>query len=960
MALTKITQEDTNNKGVIGLPDTPNLTTQAMQEKFDELALDVIVPKHNGLIDELEAETAAASLGAVDPLGEATTIQAMLDRQAESGYTKAETDALLSNKVDTEVGKGLSTYDFSEAYKTKLNNIEDNANNYVLPKGTQSTLGGVMGDGSTFTIDENGVGHAVGGGGGGTADYEALINKPKLNDKALIGDKQSEEYGILRPYIKVTSDAGSTVTITKGTETITLTQVSGSSTEWEGHPTSYGTWTVKSVLAGADDATTTVTVDAVKTYAVTVSHISATITVTYPVGSTYCKLSKGSIEYTATQNPQTFTVRSIGTWNIEVEYNGVVKTATAIISADGDSQSVAVEYATITVNYGNDFKGKTITCTDGNLTYTKTAPSDASTVSFTLPTTGTWAVSATVGGTPYSVSQVVSAYTTYTVTLEVFSATVTITFPYSNGATCTISDGDTTLTATESPMAFTIPNTGTWVATCVLDGQSKTQSFVITTDGQTESHTFEYGTINLTFDNEFRGLTVTCANGGTVISKTAPISGNTMTFYPPSTGEWTISSTYSGVPYSTSATVVSLATAVSAILQTLPNGQTVLPTDDIQTWLKCAGITNKTSYTTLADVLGDSTTLLALMSSNNAVDYLVRSKSWTTANGLVPTLTADTPQVIGTTAESGSGKYMVFDGVKSNYSYWAPTPMDTNAWVGYDFVNPTIVQKVGILVSSVGRILSVLIQGTNNLSGTWNTLATIDTSAYEGPAQSVTTPTYTNISNTTAYRYYRLKYNNISSYASLCELQFYTVKSGQGLCDNSTAMTDIGANDYCANTLLADSTWCSAICNSTYFESVLTTKVPTMTNNTTPSGECFGIGTDNTSAYLAFDNDDSTMKSESGYNWAIGYDFGQSVRIVKVVLNSSSYPSWLKSAKLIASNTKSSTYGDYTEVSDTLNLTSSNNSFIISNSNNYRYYGIAPKSSDGAYARLYSAQFYGR
>lgn len=567
MALTKITQEDTNNKGVIGLPDTPNLTTQAMQEKFDELALDVIVPKHNGLIDELEAGTAAASLGAVDPLGEATTIQAMLNRQAESGYTKAETDALLSNKVDTEVGKGLSTYDFSEAYKTKLNNIEDNANNYVLPKGTQSELGGVMGDGSTFTIDENGVGHAVGGGGGGTADYEALINKPKLNDKALIGDKQSEEYGILRPYIKVTSDAGSTVTITKGTETITLTQVSGSSTEWEGHPTSYGTWTVKSVLAGADDATTTVTVDAVKTYAVTVSHISATITVTYPVGSTYCKLSKGALEYTATQNPQTFTVRSIGTWNIEVEYNGVVKTATAIISADGDSQSVTVEYATITVNYGNDFKGKTITCTDGSLTYTKTAPSDASTVSFTIPTTGTWTISASASGTPYSVSQVVSAYTTYTVTLEVFSATVTITFPYSNGATCTISDGDTTLTATESPMAFTIPNTGTWVATCVLDGQSKTQSFTITTDGQTESGTFEYGTINLTFDNEFRGLTITCANGGTVISKTAPISGNTMAFYPPSTGEWTISATYSGVPYSTSATVVSLSTAVSAILQ---------------------------------------------------------------------------------------------------------------------------------------------------------------------------------------------------------------------------------------------------------------------------------------------------------------------------------------------------------------------------------------------------------
>ena len=567
MAFTKITQADVNDKGVIGLPDTPNLSTQAMQEKFDELALDVLMPKHNDLIDELEAGTAAASIGAKKN-GEDTTVQDILDDMSVAGYTKAETDVLLNGKVDKEEGKVLSTNDFTDGFRLKLNGIEDNANNYVLPPATQSTLGGVMGDGSTFTVDENGVGHAVGGGGGGTADYEALINKPQINGHALIGDKDSEDYGILRPYVKVTSDAGSTVTITKGTETITLTQVSGSTTEWEGYPTSYGTWTVKSVLSGADDATTSLTVDAVKTYAVTVNHISATITVTYPNGAD-CKLSKGTLEYTATTNPQTFTVRSVGTWVVTCTYNGIVKTATAIISANGDSQSVTIEYASIVVNYGNDFKGKTITCTDGTLTYTKVAPNDASSVTFTIPNTGSWTVSATVSGTPYSVTQTVSAYTSYTVTLEVFSATVTITFPYSNGATCSISDGDTTLTATESPMAFTIPNTGTWVATCTLDGQSKTQSFSITTDGQTESHTFEYGTINLTYANEFRGLSLSCSSGGTTITKTAPATGNSMAFYPPSTGTWEITGVYSGVTYSSgSITVSSLSTAVSALLQT--------------------------------------------------------------------------------------------------------------------------------------------------------------------------------------------------------------------------------------------------------------------------------------------------------------------------------------------------------------------------------------------------------
>ena len=54
MAFTKITQEDLANKGVIGLPDTPNLSTQSMQEKLDEIALDVIVPKFNNLVDELD------------------------------------------------------------------------------------------------------------------------------------------------------------------------------------------------------------------------------------------------------------------------------------------------------------------------------------------------------------------------------------------------------------------------------------------------------------------------------------------------------------------------------------------------------------------------------------------------------------------------------------------------------------------------------------------------------------------------------------------------------------------------------------------------------------------------------------------------------------------------------------------------------------------------------------------
>jgi len=106
----------------------------------------------------------------------------------------------------------------------------------------------------------------------------------------------------------------------------------------------------------------------------------------------------------------------------------------------------------------------------------------------------------------------------------------------------------------------------------------------------------------------------------------------------------------------------------------------------------------------------------------------------------------------------------------------------------------------------------------------------------------------------------------------------YLVRSKQfasDVCANATAMSYIGLNNYASNTLLADATWCSAICNSTYFESVLNAKVPTMTSNTTPSGECFGSSYDN-AYYLAFDNSQSTYwncTDSATLPQYVGYDF---------------------------------------------------------------------------------------
>ena len=62
--------------------------------------------------------------------------------------------AAIAGKVDKVTGKDLSTNDFTDAYKTKLDGIEANANAYVLPQASASTLGGIK-VGDNLAIDSS-------------------------------------------------------------------------------------------------------------------------------------------------------------------------------------------------------------------------------------------------------------------------------------------------------------------------------------------------------------------------------------------------------------------------------------------------------------------------------------------------------------------------------------------------------------------------------------------------------------------------------------------------------------------------------------------------------------------------------------------------------------------------------------------------------------------------------------
>lgn len=519
--------------------------------------------------------------------------------------------------------------------------------------------------------------------------------------------------------------------------------------------------------------------------------------------------------------------------------------------------------------------GQNVTITDGVTTLTGAFDNTGLATFSGVTMTGNLTIACLTASTSLNVPY----FGNYTAIVSSFSASITVTYP---GGTCTCAGNGESYTASSSPYTFTVHGAATYTITVTIDGVSKTDTVVITTDGQTASTTISFGTINVTYENDFRGLSITCVQSGTTITKTAPSAGNTMTFYPPTTGNWTISGTVGGTPYSTTANVTSLSTPVPVTLETIPDGSTATPTDDIQKWLACAGIKDK-AYTTLSQVLADSTTLLALISDNNAVDYMVRSTTFAgSASGLVPKMTSNTTpsgECFGTHIDPNAeyAAYKSFDGSDSTTIAWVDGSTLTDCSVGYDFVTPTVVNRVLIKVNNY--VNSVKIKASNDKS-TWQDLGTIST------FNSVVA-----FDNATAYRYYAIYLNSASGTSGWCginTIQFYRY----GITTDSTAMTDVGADDYCAETLLSDATWCEAICNSTYFESVLNVKVPTMTSTTTPSGVVSSSseypGDARFYNWKAFTSASSTgwlpnYNTDSFGNAYIMYDFGKNVVVYKMM-----------------------------------------------------------------------------
>jgi len=116
MGFTKITNTELNSRGATTLPNQPTISATALKQEFDAPAKNVVAPKVNNLIDELEASTSATSLGATAPTGfTGSTVQAVLNSIGATASSASSQAHSHSNKtvIDkfSEDSEGNPLYD---------------------------------------------------------------------------------------------------------------------------------------------------------------------------------------------------------------------------------------------------------------------------------------------------------------------------------------------------------------------------------------------------------------------------------------------------------------------------------------------------------------------------------------------------------------------------------------------------------------------------------------------------------------------------------------------------------------------------------------------------------------------------------------------------------------------------------------------------------------------------------
>ena len=342
--------------------------------------------------------------------------------------------------------------------------------------------------------------------------------------------------------------------------------------------------------------------------------------------------------------------------------------------------------------------------------------------------------------------------------------------------------------------------------------------------------------VQFTCDSGYIGQTLTMTYKGTPhagevvedVSGTVASDG-TLTLYPMHSGNWECSC-YSSVTGITMKKTIELLYwgTTNVKFNDTPDGATVTPTDDVQTWLHCANIWNK-SYTTISEVVADTTTLNTLIANENANDYLVRSTAFATdicsnesammyiglndycanklldnstwlnaignsayfekvLNALVLPMTSNTTPSGYEASSSGNFDttclpYMAFDGITGANSEWgASDGSHNNSYLQIKIKNAKVIKLIKIDMDYRAApfyyktgIFDLLASNTGDFNGEEVNLTpshlTLEKTNSKYSINEM-------INNNTAYQYYRIKtiqYNCTYSkgYSVLNNVQFY-------------------------------------------------------------------------------------------------------------------------------------------------------------------------------------------
>lgn len=155
--------------------------------------------------------------------------------------------------------------------------------------------------------------------------------------------------------LTVTAPANVTVTITKDGKTKTKNSGTSGVVVFKGLAS--GTWTV--TITG-DGKTAQKNVVVTTDYSTTIAFFSATINITYPAGST-CTCTDGTTTLTAPDTSGTWAciVPNAGTWTVSSTDGDKSKSADVVITTDGQSESVTLQYVTYLFKDGETYDSLT-------------------------------------------------------------------------------------------------------------------------------------------------------------------------------------------------------------------------------------------------------------------------------------------------------------------------------------------------------------------------------------------------------------------------------------------------------------------------------------------------------------------------------------------------------------------------------------------------------------------------